>query len=135
MSDLAEVRPTEWVLLAKAEAIPEGTMKGFTVQGKPILLTRLGGKFYAMDAVCSHLYGYLPRGAVDGVCVECPVHRARYDVRTGKVVKNIGRMLKLATHREATDLQTYEVRVVAGSDLLVQVPSQHRRASQLPVSE
>ena len=34
---------------------------------------------------------------------------------TGKVLKNVTVLLKLATHKEATDLRTYEVEVVDNS--------------------
>jgi nitrite reductase/ring-hydroxylating ferredoxin subunit len=44
-----------------------------------------------------------------------PVHKAQFEVTTGKVLKNIPALLKLATHSEATDLRTYEVEVVDNS--------------------
>ena len=103
-------------------------MFGVAVNGNPVLLSKIGGKIYAMDAVCSHYYGYLPRGelntgylpsgqAKDHVVV-CPVHKAQFEVTTGKVVKNVAGLIKLATHREATDLRTYEVDVTGDSVLI-----------------
>ncbi len=99
-------------------------MLGVAVAGTAILLCKSGGKIYAMDAVCSHYNGYLPRGELttgylaDGNVkdrvVVCPVHKAQFEVATGKVAKNVPGLLKLATHREATDLRTYEVQVVDG---------------------
>ena len=114
--------------VARTNDIPEGSMFSVAVSGKPILVSRIGGKLYAMDAVCSHYNGYLPRGElkteylpsgqVKDHAVICPVHKAQFEITTGKVLKNVPAMLKLATHKEATDLRTYEVSVVGDSVLI-----------------
>jgi len=80
----------------------------------------MGGDFYAMDAVCSHLSGYLPKGRLEKGVVTCPVHGAQFDITTGRVVKNVGMSIRMATRREATDLKTYKVKVV-GDEVLVAV--------------
>src|SRR5271169_4125339 len=105
-------------------------MFGVAVAGNAILLSKIGGKIYAMDAVCSHYHGYLPRGElkaghlgkgqVNDRTVVCPVHKAEFEITTGKVVKNVPTLMKLATRREATDLRTYEVEVV-DNDIRVKV--------------
>jgi len=94
-------------------------MIGSIVSGNPILISRVGGDFYAMDAVCSHFYGYLPKGELKNSVVICPVHKAQYDVQTGKVVKNVPGLMKMAGGgKVAGDLRTYQVRVV-GDIILV----------------
>jgi nitrite reductase/ring-hydroxylating ferredoxin subunit len=125
LSNVAEVGHGSFVTVARADEVPEGSMFGVAVGGNAILLSKIGGKIYAMDAVCSHYHGYLPKGELkmeylsDGKVkdhiVICPVHKAQFEATTGKVVKNIPTLLKYATHREATDLLTYEVEVVDGS--------------------
>ncbi len=112
MSELATVGRGEFVTVARTDEVHEGSMVGVTVAGNQILLSKIGGKIYAMDAVCSHSYGYLPRGTLKDHTVICPVHKAEYDIATGKVVKNVPALMKLAMHRGATDLRTYEVEVV-----------------------
>jgi len=108
-----------FVHVAKVDDVSEGAMVGSMVLGNPILISRIGGNLYAMDAICSHFYGYLPKGELKNGAVICPVHKAQYDVRTGKVVKNIPGMMKLAGGgRVASDLRTYEVRVVGDSILV-----------------
>ncbi len=114
MSNTPKTDQANLVTVAREDDIPEGSMFGIAVRGRPILLTKIGGKFYAMDAVCSHYYGYLPRGELRDHTVVCPVHKAQFDISTGKVLKNVPGLLKLATHREATDLHTYEVELVQG---------------------
>jgi hypothetical protein len=53
---------TNFIAVAREDEVPEGSMFGVAVSGKPILLSKIGGKIYAMDAVCSHMNGYLPKG-------------------------------------------------------------------------
>ena len=96
-------------------------MRGVTVDGKRVLVARVRGDFYAIDAVCSHLAGNLADGTLDNAIVTCPVHHSQYDVRTGKVVKNVGRLVKLATRKEATGQRAYETKVV-GPDILLKRP-------------
>jgi nitrite reductase/ring-hydroxylating ferredoxin subunit len=112
LSSLSKVGKGDFVTVADEDEISEGSMIGVTVAGRPVLVSKIGGKIYAMDAICSHYYGYLPRGELRDHTVVCPVHKAEYDVSTGKVVKNVPALLRLASHREATDMRTYEVEVV-----------------------
>jgi len=120
MSNNLESAQQGFVVAAKTNDIAEGSMVGLTVAANQILLSRIGGKFYATDAICSHFYGYLPKGALKENIVICPVHKAEYNVHTGKVVKNVNGLLKLATGRQATDLRIYEVRL-AGDSILIKV--------------
>ena len=41
--------------VCRVSDIPKNEMKGFVVKGKNILIANLGGDFFAMDAVCSHM--------------------------------------------------------------------------------
>ncbi len=47
-----------------------------------------GGEPFAVSNRCRHLFAPLGKGhvATDG-CLECPWHAARFDVRTGKMVR------------------------------------------------
>ena len=45
-----------------------------------------GGEPFATGNVCRHQAAKLGRGQVRDGCLECPWHRARYDVRTGRMV-------------------------------------------------
>lgn len=85
---------------------------------KRVLVTRLDGKFYAIDAVCSHLSGDLNQGALTGTCGTCPVHHAPVRRKNGKVVKNVGRLIKLATRKEGTGQKTIDAKSI-GPDILL----------------
>jgi 3-phenylpropionate/trans-cinnamate dioxygenase ferredoxin subunit len=99
----------------ETKEIPQGSMKGLTMKGRKLLIANVGGSFYAMDAVCSHMQGYLPGGKLEGKIVTCPVHGSQYDVTTGKVVRNVSWAVKTFTRRSATDLATFRVEVKDGS--------------------
>ncbi len=100
--------------ICSVSEVPAGSLKGFTINGKQILIANTEGSFFAMDAVCSHMQGYLPAGRLSGKTVICPVHGAQYDIATGKVITNVPWIMKIATHRGATDLRTYPVEVKNG---------------------
>jgi glycine betaine catabolism B len=79
--------------------------------GKPIVLSKVNGKVYAMDAVCSHEGGPLEEGTLEGYELKCPWHYAIFDVRNAKVSEQTV---------WATDLQSYPVKVdEATGDIMV----------------
>lgn len=95
--------------VGKASEVSLGTMKGFIVSNKPILIANVKGEFFAVDAVCSHMNGYLPRGELKDNILTCPVHHAQFDVTTGNVVKNVDVAIKFATHKSASNLKSYKL--------------------------
>lgn len=105
--------------LCKASDVPKGSMKGFTAKGRQILVANVDGNFYAVDAICPHMNGYLPSGRLEKTVVICPVHKAQYDVTTGKVVKDVPALMRLALGG-TKDLQTFNVKLEA-DDILVDV--------------
>ena len=46
----------------------------------------VGTEPFAVSNVCRHQFAKLGQGQVREGCLECPWHRARYDVRTGTMV-------------------------------------------------
>lgn len=74
--------------VAEVGEISLGKMKHVEVNGKEIVISNIGGKFYAMDDRCGHMNARLSMGNIsnDGI-VTCPFHGARFDVTTGKKIK------------------------------------------------
>ena len=67
--------------------IKRGQMKAFTVDGHKIVVYNLTDGFFATQASCTHMFAPLSRGKIiEGRMVQCPLHRARFDIRTGEVV-------------------------------------------------
>ncbi|HLH74651.1 MAG TPA: non-heme iron oxygenase ferredoxin subunit [Chloroflexota bacterium] len=99
-----------FVRVAKTDEIPEGSGKYFDVEGEPIAIFHVGDNFYATSDICTHEEASLSEGELEGEIVECAMHGARFNVRTGAV-------LALPA---VTRLQTFPVRVV-GNDIEVEV--------------
>ena len=69
------------------------------VEGKEIGVYLLDGNYYALEDVCPHAYALLSQGFVDDGKVECPLHEALFDVRTGQCLREPGgRDLQTLSH-------------------------------------
>ena len=74
--------------VAKAAEIRVGEMKACKAGGESVLVFHLEDGFYATQSTCTHVFAPLNRGKlVDGHKLQCPFHRAQFDVRTGEVVR------------------------------------------------
>ena len=84
-----------------------------------------GGKPFAVSNRCRHLFASLGKGHLtDHGCLECPWHRALYDVGTGKMVRGPqGAFKPLAGAIKATvgarPLKTFPVEIRDGAIWLV----------------
>jgi len=78
-----EPEPASWHACARIADLTEG--KGFAahVAGQPVALFLHQGQVEAIDARCPHAAGPLDRGWLDGETVVCPLHRWKFEIRTG----------------------------------------------------
>lgn len=74
----------QWVSVAPADAISEGTVKGAKLDDTKIAIVNVGGKIYAVGGVCPHRDAPMAIGRLVGDELECPWHRFRFSVRTGQ---------------------------------------------------
>ena len=86
--------------------------------GVKFLLFRLDDGYYATQSNCTHLFLPLKRGKIiDGCKIQCPFHRARFDIRSGEVAEwaNFPPGIQLVnTIRKEKALETYPVSVENG---------------------
>ena len=68
-----------------ADLLP-GQMKWVAVDGERRVLANVEGTYYALSDVCGHRNAPLSRGKLRGYLIECPLHFALFDVRTGELV-------------------------------------------------
>jgi len=61
-------------------------MRWVAVDRERILLVNVAGVFHALSDACGHQRAPLSRGRLEGHVIECPVHFARFDVRTGRLL-------------------------------------------------
>jgi 3-phenylpropionate/trans-cinnamate dioxygenase ferredoxin subunit len=76
-------------------------MKWVAVDRERVVLANVDGVFYALRDVCGHKNAPLSRGTLVGHLIECPLHFAQFDVRTGELVNG----------PVSTAIPTYEVRL------------------------
>jgi nitrite reductase/ring-hydroxylating ferredoxin subunit len=78
-----------------------GEMKFVAVDRERVVLANIDGTFYALRDVCGHRNAPLSRGKLIGCLIECPLHFAQFDMRTGKLVDGPA----------SADIAVYEVRI------------------------
>ena len=54
--------------------------------GKALCVTRIGEEIFAIDDTCSHSEASLSEGDVSGTKIECWLHGAEFDLRTGEAL-------------------------------------------------
>jgi nitrite reductase/ring-hydroxylating ferredoxin subunit len=105
--------------VCRTDDIGVGQMKAFAPAGQKIVVYHLSDGFFATQANCSHILAPLVRGKLlDDRAVQCPFHRARFDIRTGAVVDWANfppgiQVLNVVRGEKA--LRTFKVNVVDGN--------------------
>lgn len=67
--------------------IPEGTMSKIDLGDREVMIVNVGGHFYAADTWCTHQRSDLSLGILFERVVQCPLHQARFELETGKVLE------------------------------------------------
>ena len=76
----------EFIPVGTVEEILDGERLFIEIDGKPIVILKIDGEYYAIGDVCSHDEGPVGEGNVEGFEIICPRHGARFDIRSGKAV-------------------------------------------------
>ena len=100
-----------WIEACAAEEVDEDLPKSVKLNGQEIGIFRLGNELFALEDICPHAYALLSQGFVEGEEVECPLHGAVFNIRTGKCLREIGER----------DVKTYAVKEEGGT-LFVDMP-------------
>lgn len=82
MSESAE----GWMRVAGRGDLAAGEVIGVEAGGHSIAIYDCDGELFATGNICTHAYACLSDGWLDGTTIECPLHAARFDVRTGQVL-------------------------------------------------
>ena len=72
-----------WVNVAAEGELPAGAFRNVEVDGAEVAVFNVGGRYYAIENVCTHDGGTLTGGTVEGDQVICPRHGARFSIITG----------------------------------------------------
>ncbi|MGA8383491.1 MAG: non-heme iron oxygenase ferredoxin subunit [Stellaceae bacterium] len=94
-----------FVAVARVSDLVPGEMKFVAVDRERVVLANVEGAFYALRDVCGHRNAPLSRGRLDGCLIECPLHFAQFDIRTGALVAG----------PVSTAVAVYQVRIEGGT--------------------
>ena len=97
-----------WIKIATVGQIEEDESLGVEVEGKQLAVHHTEGEYFVTDNICTHQFALLSDGFIEDGCVECPLHQAMFDLRTGEP--------KSAPATEP--VKVYEVKV-EGDEILV----------------
>jgi nitrite reductase/ring-hydroxylating ferredoxin subunit/uncharacterized membrane protein len=98
--------------IAKEADLADGETMRVQLDGLVIVVAKSEGKIFAFQEFCTHRFGPLSEGCIRAGEIECPWHRSRFDMRTGKV-----------THGPAKEnLKSFDVTVRDGEILVSREP-------------
>jgi nitrite reductase/ring-hydroxylating ferredoxin subunit len=75
-----------FVPVASVTELVPGQMRWVAVDSERLVLANVDGVVYALRDVCGHKNAPLSRGKLSGHVIECPLHFAQFDVRTGELL-------------------------------------------------
>jgi nitrite reductase/ring-hydroxylating ferredoxin subunit len=99
-----------WKRAAGLAELKERRVMDAMIGGEDIALYWVDDAAWATHNVCTHAYARLSEGYLDGDCIECPIHQALFDVKTGAAV----------TAPASTPVKTYPCKL-EGGDVFVDV--------------
>jgi 3-phenylpropionate/trans-cinnamate dioxygenase ferredoxin component len=100
----------EWRCAGHAGNLTEDAPLEYKLDGTEIGIYKVGDEVYALENVCPHAFALLTQGFVDEGTVECPLHEAVFDIKTGECIKGPG----------GRALKQYAVRL-AGEEIQIKV--------------
>lgn len=93
-----------WIDVAREGSLADGEHMVVDLDGVPAAVFRVEGQYYAIEDVCSHDGAEIASGRLEGCEIVCPRHRARFCLKTGKVL----------APPAYEDIATFPVRVEGG---------------------
>jgi len=108
----------DYVRVASVADLGMGMILPVEAMGVKMLLTQVGGQFYAAQRKCPHLGFNLCRGSIEDRSVVCPLHKAKFDLATGEVERDP--KLLFINLKAKNSLKTYQIKVL-DNDIYVMV--------------
>ncbi len=95
---------TQFVKVAPAADIPNGSRFWMEFEEETLVIFNVNDHYYAIADLCTHDDGPLENGKLQDHEVECPRHGARFDIRSGAAL----------SMPATSPVPTYEVKVEDG---------------------
>ncbi|MEY4348558.1 MAG: hypothetical protein RIS43_977 [Actinomycetota bacterium] len=77
---------TNWSTLCTTSDVAPGTIKKFDIDGLEIALAHTAEGFFAIEDTCTHAEVSLSEGELSDCAIECWMHGAKFDLRTGEAL-------------------------------------------------
>lgn len=104
----------QWISVADAKSLKDGEMIDYDHGDKKILISKVKGKLYATDRICTHAYADLSTGIMneDECTVTCPLHLSAFKLDSGQP-QNLPAEVPLKTY----NVKIQDGRIYLGIDL------------------
>jgi len=76
----------QWIEVCKVSEFERESVKTTLYEDIPIAIFKIGNDFYAIVDECTHMEARLSEGNVEGEVITCPLHGAKFNLRTGDVL-------------------------------------------------
>ncbi|WP_300001386.1 non-heme iron oxygenase ferredoxin subunit [uncultured Cedecea sp.] len=90
-----------WIAVCDVSQVQEDFPFSAKVNDNEIGIFLVDEQYYALEDICPHAYALLSQGFVEDGKVECPLHEAIFDIKTGKCLREPG----------SRDLKIYPTRI------------------------
>ena len=94
----------------RLDSLVEGKPVKLTKNGKDLCIARVGNEVFAIEDNCSHQDAALSEGEQNGYKIECWLHSAEFDLRTGDAL----------TPPASQPVKTYPV-LIDGNNVVVEI--------------
>lgn len=91
-----------WITICESSQVKEDFPFPVKIKGKELGVYLVDGEYHVLEDICPHAYALLTQGFIEDGKVECPLHEAVFDIKTGRCLREPG----------GRDLNKYPVRLV-----------------------
>lgn len=77
---------SNWISVASMESFAEKPRQFIDIDNLHIAVWQVEGEFYAFESMCTHAMFELDDAPTEGNTVICPLHGARFCLKTGNVL-------------------------------------------------
>lgn len=90
----------EWIKACEVKELNNSQLIDFDFNDKKILLTKIHGKVYAIDRICTHAYADLSAGFMneEEETITCPLHMSSFNMKDG-IPQNLPAEVPLKTYK------------------------------------
>lgn len=91
---------TEWIKACELKELDSSQLVDFDFNDKKILISKIRGKVYAIDRICTHAYADLSTGFMneEEETITCPLHMSSFRMKDG-TPQNLPAEVPLKTYK------------------------------------